>query len=35
MGDDELVEVTPSNIRIRKRFLSLEDRRKSNKTSKN
>jgi len=35
IGDDELVEVTPSNIRIRKRFLSLEDRRKSNKTSKN
>ena len=35
IGDDELVEVTPSNIRIRKRFLSVEDRRKSNKTSKN
>ncbi|NBO53008.1 MAG: translational GTPase TypA [Actinobacteria bacterium] len=35
IGDDELVEVTPSNIRIRKRFLSVEDRRKSNKSSKN
>lgn len=35
IGDDELVEVTPSSIRIRKRFLSVEDRRKSNKTSKN
>ena len=35
IGDDELVEVTPSNIRIRKRHLSLEDRRKSNKTAKN
>lgn len=35
IGDDELVEVTPSKIRIRKRHLSLEDRRKSNKTAKN
>ncbi len=35
IGEDELVEVTPSNIRIRKRFLSMEDRRKSNKSSKN
>lgn len=35
IGDDELVEVTPSKIRIRKRFLNLEDRRKSNKNSKN
>lgn len=35
IGEDELVEVTPSNIRIRKRYLSMEDRRKSNKTSKN
>ncbi|MDA0285825.1 MAG: translational GTPase TypA [Actinobacteria bacterium] len=35
IGEDELVEVTPSNIRIRKRFLSVEDRRKSNKGSKN
>jgi GTP-binding protein len=35
IGEDELVEVTPSKIRIRKRFLSLEDRRKSNKVAKN
>ena len=35
IGEDELVEVTPSNIRIRKRFLSVEDRRKSNKVNKN
>ena len=28
IGDDELVEVTPKNIRIRKRFLNLEDRRR-------
>ncbi len=35
IAEDELVEVTPSNIRIRKRFLSVEDRRKSNKGSKN
>ena len=35
IGDDELVEVTPTNIRIRKRYLSVEDRRKSNKASKN
>ncbi len=35
IGEDELVEVTPSNIRIRKRFLSVEDRRKSNKVGKN
>ena len=35
IGEDELVEVTPSNIRVRKRYLSMEDRRKSNKNSKN
>jgi len=35
IGEDELVEVTPGNIRVRKRFLSMEDRRKSNKGSKN
>ena len=35
IGDDELVEVTPSNIRIRKRFLTIEDRRKEGKKSKN
>ena len=31
IGDDELVEVTPNAVRIRKRYLSLEDRRKANK----
>lgn len=35
IADDELVEVTPTNIRIRKRYLSIEDRRKSNKGAKN
>lgn len=35
IGEDELVEVTPSNIRIRKRFLTIEDRRKEGKKSKN
>lgn len=34
IGDDELVEVTPSSIRIRKRFLTHEARRKSGKKSK-
>jgi len=29
--DDELVEVTPKAIRVRKRHLGLEDRRKANK----
>ncbi len=29
IGDDELVEVTPTHIRIRKRGLSLEERRRS------
>jgi GTP-binding protein len=29
--DDELVEITPSSIRIRKRHLGLEERRKANK----
>ena len=29
IGDDELVEVTPKNIRIRKRLLGLEDRRRA------
>jgi GTP-binding protein len=28
IGDDELVEVTPKNIRIRKKFLTIEDRRR-------
>ena len=31
IGDDELVEVTPKAIRVRKRYLGLEDRRKANK----
>ncbi|MEN9552597.1 MAG: translational GTPase TypA [Actinomycetota bacterium] len=31
IGDDELVEVTPKSIRIRKRFLTLEDRRRQSK----
>jgi len=29
IGDDELVEVTPKNIRIRKRGIALEDRRRA------
>jgi GTP-binding protein len=32
IGPDELVEVTPSNIRIRKRMLDPEERRKARKT---
>ena len=35
IGDDELVEVTPNFIRIRKRYLTLEERRKYTKKSKN
>jgi GTP-binding protein len=31
IGDDELVEVTPKFVRIRKRYLSMEDRRKAHK----
>ena len=31
IADDELVEVTPKNIRLRKRILSTEDRRKERK----
>ncbi|MEY2766208.1 MAG: translational GTPase TypA, partial [Actinomycetota bacterium] len=31
LADDELVEVTPKSIRIRKRWLGLEDRRRANK----
>jgi GTP-binding protein len=30
IGDDELVEVTPGSVRIRKRYLGLEERRKAN-----
>lgn len=33
IGDDELVEVTPKNIRIRKRMLALEDRKRAFKKS--
>jgi GTP-binding protein len=29
--DDELVEVTPASIRLRKRFLNLEDRKRAKK----
>ncbi|HVM77220.1 MAG TPA: translational GTPase TypA [Candidatus Paceibacterota bacterium] len=32
IGDDELVEVTPQSIRIRKKFLTDNDRKKANKT---
>jgi GTP-binding protein len=28
IGDDELVEVTPQSIRIRKRYLSENDRKR-------
>jgi GTP-binding protein len=28
IGDDELVEVTPGSIRLRKRLLSMHDRRR-------
>ena len=34
IADDELVEVTPTNIRIRKRYLSIEGLRKNTKNSK-
>ena len=33
IGDDELVEVTPASIRIRKRMLGLEDRKRAFKRS--
>jgi len=32
IGPDELIEVTPSNLRIRKRMLDPEDRRKARKS---
>lgn len=35
IGEDELVEVTPRNIRIRKRHMTVEDRRRANKKSSN
>jgi len=28
IGDDELVEVTPNNIRLRKRYLDINERKK-------
>jgi GTP-binding protein len=31
IGDDELVEVTPQNLRLRKRILKESDRRRSSK----
>ena len=31
IGEDELVEVTPKNIRLRKRILDTEDRKKARK----
>ena len=31
--DDELVEVTPKSIRLRKRYLTDIDRRRANRTS--
>ena len=34
IGQDELVEVTPQNLRIRKRLLNPEDRRKARKSGK-
>jgi GTP-binding protein len=33
IADDELVEITPGSIRIRKRLLGLEDRRRAFKRS--
>src|SRR5204862_7429195 len=34
IGPDELVEVTPKNLRIRKRLLNPDDRRKARKSGK-
>ena len=31
IADDELLEVTPKNLRMRKRILNTEDRRKQRK----
>ena len=31
IGEDELVEVTPKNVRLRKRILGTEDRKKARK----
>ena len=32
IADDELVEVTPTSIRIRKRFLKEQDRKRSSRS---
>jgi len=32
IGDDELVEITPQNVRIRKKYLNENDRKKANRT---
>jgi GTP-binding protein len=34
IGGDELVEVTPQNLRLRKRLLNPDDRRKAKKSGK-
>lgn len=34
IGPDELVEVTPKSLRLRKRLLNPEDRRKAKKSAK-
>jgi GTP-binding protein len=34
IDDDELVEVTPENIRLRKKILSESDRKKASRTAK-
>jgi GTP-binding protein len=34
IGQDELVEVTPKSLRLRKRLLNPEDRRKARKSNK-
>jgi len=31
IADDELVEITPKSVRVRKAILSVEDRKKANK----
>ncbi len=35
IADDELVEVTPKNFRLRKRILNTEDRRSARKSRNN
>ncbi len=34
IGQDELVEITPKSLRLRKRLLNPEDRRKARKSNK-